>query len=135
MTFSEPLCETLPEGIPSLALNLAVVSRGNYTTKIKDNVFATLGLKGMPIDDYDETLTFAANNRGSYPGADTFHVIAKLEKEKQGFERLEREDKHEFRKDRLPGLLDELVTSLHDILYPQHIAELENKYRTFFERT
>ncbi len=83
----EPLCEILPEGIPSLALNLAVLISGNYTPEVQQRSLDKLGLKDMPIgDNLADTLWYAANHKGTFPGASAFQAIAKLERAKNEFQ-------------------------------------------------
>ena len=72
----------LLEGIPSLALNLAVLLSGNHSRAIQRKALAQLGLSDMPISNLDELLLYASKHKGDFPGAEAFQLIAQLEVEK-----------------------------------------------------
>lgn len=76
------LCETLPAGLPSLALGLEVLRAGHYDDAMRRRVFTRLGLGDMPFMHrrFEDMLAIP---EGRFPGARVFRLIGKLQAARQ----------------------------------------------------
>ena len=70
------LCETLPAGLPSLALCLAVMMNNGYTEELQDEVFGRLGLEDLSLLPTSQELLLLPF--GNFPGASVFRAIGAL---------------------------------------------------------
>jgi hypothetical protein len=106
-----PLCEILPEGIPSLALNLAVLHHEKYSSAIQKNALNIIGLADLPVTPYDTAgktrdatvvtpqdsqalLQYASQNLGRFPGAEAYQTLAQFELERRAYEAFKKVYKH-----------------------------------------
>jgi len=116
-----PLCELLPVGLPSLALDLAILSK-DFSDTVKANTFRSLGLPmymdlGTTDGPSQEMLEQAASSAGSFPGSDVFSGVAKFELLKQTSQNYTNEYAQ------FQQMLSHLRVALKNILYPVHIEE------------
>jgi len=146
----KPLCEILPEGIPSLALNLGVLQQEDYTSAIQKNTLNVIGLADLPVTPYNtsgktkdktyvtpedtkELLEYASQYLGDFPGAEAYQTIAKFELEKRSYDRIKKEGKaRQYDFNKVFSLADKLKKDLKGILYEDSIEELVQKQQDYF---
>jgi len=75
-----PLCELLPVGIPSLAVQLTVLKSGSsqYKAQVIQEATQKIGLGTMSINPLD-LLSQAASSNGTFPGAKVFSLMAAIQ--------------------------------------------------------
>ena len=120
-----PLCELLPVGLPSLALDLAILKQ-DFSDRVRQNTLRSLGLpmyldlggtEGPSMDMLEQ----AASSAGQFPGHAVFSGVAKFELLKQTSQNYT-QNLPQFEQ-----VLSNLRLALKNILYPVHIEEFVNQ--------
>lgn len=76
------LSQLLPAGLPGLALSLKVLEKGTFNDAMRKKVFTGLGIGDMPFM-HSRTEDMLNMPTGTFPGADLFRLIGKLQSARQ----------------------------------------------------